>query len=128
MKGLSSTALAMGLIVAACAERPAELLVRGRGPDGCVYEGPLEFAQGPVELLASPSGLGEIFVVIREVEKPSADNDVAETDIGRIVATVENDNDVNLARTSAELGQGEYVVICHYQDFDGIVGTLTVTS
>jgi hypothetical protein len=79
-------------------------------------------------LLASPSGLGEIFVVIREVENVSPSGDVAETDLGPIVATVENEDDVNMARTSAELAEGEYAIICHYGDFDGVIGILTVTS
>jgi hypothetical protein len=117
--------LLVTVIVAACTAGPVELIVRGQGPDGCRYEGPSQIAEGPVEFGASPSGDGRISAAIREVR--SSDGEAVDSDLGRIVARVEMADGVNLATSPADLAAGEYAITCHYQEFDGVVATLTVS-
>jgi hypothetical protein len=121
--------MAVVLVCAACGGGSSpELQVRGAGPDGCEYSGPAEISSGTVELLASPSGLGDILAVVYELESEPSGLDVEEADLGRIVATVENENDVNFARRTETLNPGYYAIGCVYGDFDGIVGVVTVSS
>ena len=117
---------ALCLALAACANAPAELEVRGSGPDGCEYSGPSEISNGSVELLASPSGLGHILAVVYRLEALPTDGQIGDGDLGEIMATVENEDDVNLARRSEELDPGDYAVACVHGSFDGVVGTFTV--
>jgi hypothetical protein len=119
--------LGLFLIATACSNGSTELVVKGAGPDGCEYSGPPEISRGTIELLASSSGLGHIVAMIYEIHSPPAES-VSNSELGSVVATVESENEVNLARRSEELAPGHYAIRCVYGEFDGIVGLLTVTS
>ncbi|HEX6299867.1 MAG TPA: hypothetical protein VF148_05350 [Acidimicrobiia bacterium] len=128
MKSLYASALVgLCLVATACGDSPAQLVVRGAGPHGCEYSGPNQISESVVELAATPSGQGHILAVIYELESEPADGEIDQSELRSVVATVENEDDVNLARRTAELSAGHYAIACKYGDFDGVVATLTVT-
>jgi len=128
MNSIYSAALVgLFLVATACGNNPAQLIVRGAGPNGCEYSGPDQISESVVELAVTPSGQGHILAVIYQLESEPADSEIAESDLGSVVATVENEDDVNLARRTEELFAGHYAIACKYGDFDGVVATLNVT-